>query len=109
MYNCNEGDIVKIDGLKNFVKTSSAQLALIFLALLLTEDLNFSRSMESYQSKFYLQKRYFVALMAFFGWIFMFLMRTNLSISIIDMTSERLVTVGNKTLIQVSKLSLFPI
>lgn len=57
---------------------------------------------ELQSGKWYFQKRYLVAFLAFIGWIFMYLMRTNLSISIIEMTSNRSVTVNNETVIEVS-------
>ncbi|KAK7604387.1 hypothetical protein V9T40_005573 [Parthenolecanium corni] len=59
--------------------------------------------MEPQSGKFYLQKRYLVALLGFIAWGLLFLMRTNLSISIVDMTSNRTVTVGNETITQVAE------
>lgn len=52
--------------------------------------------------RFYLRKRYFVAASVFISWMFLHLMRVNLSISIVDMTSQKRVIVGNQTLVRVS-------
>lgn len=57
--------------------------------------------------KFYLRKRYLVTAFVFLSWVVMFLMRMNLSICIVEMTSNKTINVGNKTVIVVSNLFSF--
>lgn len=52
--------------------------------------------------KLHLRKRYFVTISVFVSWMFLHLMRVNLSISIVAMTSPRTVTIANQTLTLVS-------
>ncbi|KAK7604382.1 hypothetical protein V9T40_005568 [Parthenolecanium corni] len=56
--------------------------------------------MELTDAKFYKRKRYLVAAFVFLGWIVIYILRMNLSINIVDMTSDRIITVGNETWIR---------
>lgn len=67
------------------------------------QELQFLFSMEVEDAKFYLRKRYLVAFLVFIGWALMYLMRLNLSICIVDMTSSHSVTIDNETWVEVSR------
>lgn len=51
---------------------------------------------------FYKRKRYIVTFLTFCGFIILYILRTNLSIVIVDMTSSRNVTLENGTVLKVS-------
>lgn len=53
--------------------------------------------MENPDVKFFMRKRYFVCFWTCVGYIFLYILRANLSIAIIEMTSEKTVTLENGT------------
>ncbi len=64
--------------------------------------INFRDKMVQQDARFFFRKRYWVALMVFLGWAVLFILRMNLSISIVKMTSNETITRGNVTYIEVS-------
>lgn len=58
--------------------------------------------MEKNDVNFFLRKRYYVMIFVILGWMVMVMLRVNLSICMVDMTSEKSVMVGNTTYIKVS-------
>lgn len=56
---------------------------------------------------FFLRKRYFVCFMTCLGYILLYILRSNLSIAIVEMTSKKNITLENGTVIEVSKSLLF--
>jgi len=51
----------------------------------------------------FLRKRYLVCFLAFVGSTFLYILRTNLSIAIVEMTSDKNITTSNNgTLVKVS-------
>lgn len=49
-----------------------------------------------------IQKRYLVTFLSFLGQFVMFLVRVNIGIAVVAMTSDQTVTIGNETKITVS-------
>lgn len=49
----------------------------------------------------FLRKRYLVCFLTFVGSTFLYILRTNLSIAMVEMTSDKNVTFGNETMTQV--------
>lgn len=58
--------------------------------------------MNSPDAPFYLRKRYFVIIWLFLGHILMALVSVNLNICIVDITSSKIIAVGNETYVQVN-------
>lgn len=57
--------------------------------------------------KFWKQRRYVVAILAFFGFFNIYSLRVNLSIAIVAMTEVKSVTLSNGSMIYVSKIKRF--
>lgn len=58
--------------------------------------------MSAQDASFFLRKRYFVCFLTFLGTMMLFMLRGDLSIAIVDMTSVKNITSGNTTYLKVS-------
>ncbi|XKL62489.1 hypothetical protein PGB90_002322 [Kerria lacca] len=56
-------------------------------------------------SNYFIPKRYWIIFLAFLGEALMYILRTNLSIAIVDMTTDRNITIGNRTYIEKSEFN----
>lgn len=63
------------------------------------------RKMIGPDARFFLRKRYLVAVLAFLGMACLNVLRTNLSIALVRMTLDQRVVVGNETITQVSSFT----
>lgn len=55
---------------------------------------------------FFLRKRYFVCFMTCLGYVLLYILRANLSIAIVEMTSKKNITLENGTVVEVSNWSV---
>lgn len=55
----------------------------------------------------YVQKRYLIAFLAFFGYVNMYCLRTNLSMALVEMTTIRPTLLENGTYVHVSVRTFF--
>lgn len=58
--------------------------------------------MELSDANFFLRKRYYVMISVMMGWMMLIMLRVNLSICLVDMTSNRTYLVDNTTFVKVS-------
>ncbi|XKL68362.1 hypothetical protein PGB90_003853 [Kerria lacca] len=59
-----------------------------------------SQKESSEDVRWFFRKRYYLTFMVFYGMVICVLLRTNLSIAMVDMTSSKIITIGNSTYIQ---------
>ncbi len=78
-------------------------MKILFCFVFLCSQLSGNRSVKC------VPKRYIVTFLTFLGNVILYLLRTNLSIAIIEMTSDKLIKMGNESYVQVNDYPiLFP-